>query len=79
MISDSSKLPEQDQKVAGETPVAMPPSDDQLAMGLRGFGAIGIVAIIVILAGNGLVAPVGAIFCWCGLGGRGRRSGGLGM
>ena len=38
-----------------------PPSDDRVARDLRGFGPIGILAILVILAGNFLVAPLSAI------------------
>ena len=60
-VSDSSKLPEQ----ALEVPVE-PPSDDRVAAGLRGFGPLGIVVILVILfTGNivlrNVVVPVGAV------------------
>src|SRR5205809_5560148 len=37
------------------------PPDDQAATNLRGFGPSGILAILIILAGNGLFAPLGAI------------------
>jgi membrane protease YdiL (CAAX protease family) len=35
--------------------------DDQFAARLRGFGPIGIVAILIIIAGNALIAPLSAI------------------
>jgi membrane protease YdiL (CAAX protease family) len=38
-----------------------PTSDDPIAAALRGFGPIGIVAILVILAGNFLITPLSAI------------------
>jgi len=38
-----------------------PPSDDQFAAALRGFGPVGLVAIAVILAGNFLFLPASAI------------------
>lgn len=37
------------------------PPDDRVAQGLRGFGPLGILAIVVILAGNFLVAPLSAV------------------
>jgi CAAX protease family protein len=37
------------------------PSDDALAAGLRGFGPLGILATLTILAGNLVVAPLSAI------------------
>jgi membrane protease YdiL (CAAX protease family) len=42
-------------------PHAAPPSDDPVAVGLRGFGPLGILAILAILAGNAIVAPLSAI------------------
>src|SRR5947207_2425379 len=36
-------------------------SDDRIAAKLRGFGPLGILAILVILAGNFVVAPVSAV------------------
>jgi hypothetical protein len=36
--------------------MATPPADDRFAATLRGFGPIGILAVIVIFAGNALVA-----------------------
>ena len=38
-----------------------PPSDDAIAAKLRGFGPLGILAMLAILAGNFVVAPLGAI------------------
>jgi membrane protease YdiL (CAAX protease family) len=60
MQGDSSTLPEPTLKIASETRAALP-DNDRFAEGLRGFGPIGIVAILVILAANGLFAPLGAI------------------
>lgn len=40
----------------------VPDSGDHLAAALRGFGPLGIIAILVILAGNLLVSPLSAIF-----------------
>src|SRR5207248_8219593 len=41
---------------------AGPPSDDRLAMALRGFGPLGILAMLVILlVGNATVVPLGAL------------------
>lgn len=37
------------------------PSDDRVAAALRGFGPLGIFAILVILAGNVFAAPLGAV------------------
>jgi membrane protease YdiL (CAAX protease family) len=41
---------------------AIPSSDDNIADRLRGFGPIGILAILIILAGNFIVPPLSAIF-----------------
>jgi CAAX protease family protein len=41
---------------------AAPPLDDRLAEDLRGFGPLGILAIVVILSGNLVVAPLSAVF-----------------
>jgi membrane protease YdiL (CAAX protease family) len=38
------------------------PAEDRVAAALRGFGPLGILAILIILAGNFLVAPLSAIF-----------------
>lgn len=40
---------------------APPPEDDRFAEQLRGFGPIGILAILVVLAGNAIVAPLSAV------------------
>jgi CAAX protease family protein len=40
---------------------AAPPSDDPLAEGLRGFGPLGILAILVILAGNAVFVPLSGL------------------
>jgi membrane protease YdiL (CAAX protease family) len=52
-------LPEQALKVPVEAPAQ--PSDDRLAARLRAFGPLGVFAILVILAGNLLVAPLSAV------------------
>src|SRR6266850_5824003 len=39
----------------------MPTSDDRFATRLRGFGSVGILAILIILAGNFIIAPLSAI------------------
>jgi uncharacterized protein len=41
--------------------LADPAADDGIAQQLRGFGPLGILAILIILAGNGLFAPLSAI------------------
>lgn len=48
-------------EVTSPAGAADPPPADRLAAGLRGFGPLGILAILVILAGNFLVAPISAI------------------
>jgi membrane protease YdiL (CAAX protease family) len=40
---------------------AMPTSDDRFATRLRGFGSVGMLAILIILAGNFIIAPLSAI------------------
>jgi uncharacterized protein len=60
MASDSSKPQAQILEPPGQTLTASP-SEDSVAAGLRGFGPLGIIAILVILAGNGLFAPLSAI------------------
>lgn len=61
MNSDASKSATQDVEPAGGTLTARP-SDDATAAALRGFGPLGIVAILVILLiGNYPFAPVSAI------------------
>jgi len=46
---------------ASTQPERVPVSDDRFPAALRGFGPIGIVAILVILAGNFLVSPLSAV------------------
>ena len=60
MANDPSKSQQQVLELPGET-LAVPPSDGSIAESLRGFGPLGIFAILVILAGNGLFAPLSAI------------------
>jgi membrane protease YdiL (CAAX protease family) len=57
---EASKSPERVLEPASETPAALP-ADDPVAEGLRGFGPLGILAIVVILAGNAVVLPLSAI------------------
>ena len=60
MTSGTSDLPDHPLPlpVEGWDP---PPADDRVAAALRGFGPLGLLAILVILAGNGIVAPLSAI------------------
>ena len=60
MTSDASKLPEPTVglPVDGGAPL---PADDPVAAALRGFGPLGLLAILVILAGNLVVAPLSAV------------------
>jgi membrane protease YdiL (CAAX protease family) len=60
MPSDASKLPEQAPRIPDESRAAMS-SDDDVAADLRGFGPLGLLAILVILAGNFLFMPLSAI------------------
>jgi hypothetical protein len=60
VTSEESKSAEEVLEVGCGTQAAQPP-EDRIAAGLRGFGPLGIVAILVILAGNGLVAPLSAV------------------
>jgi uncharacterized protein len=60
MTSDTSNLPERVPQVPVEAQAA-PSSGDLVAARLRGFGPLGILAILVILAGNGLFVPLSAI------------------
>src|SRR4051794_35254652 len=59
MTSNSSKLPEQVLDLPVEAQAA--PSDDRVAASLRGFGPVGIFAILIILAGNFVVVPLSAV------------------
>jgi hypothetical protein len=62
MTSDSSKLPDEALHGSGEEDRAAPTSEDRMAERLRGFGPLGILAILVILfAGNYPWLPLGAI------------------
>ena len=58
---DASKSPEGVLDQPRETRAALPADDDPVAEGLRGFGPLGILAIVVILAGNAVVLPLSAI------------------
>ena len=60
MTSHASKVPEQVRQLPIEAGAA-PPSGDRFAAALRGFGPLGILAILVILAGNLVVAPLSAV------------------
>src|SRR5262249_37450137 len=60
MPSDVSKVPEQLFQARHDATGVLP-SDDRFAASLRGFGAVGILAIVLILAANSVVAPVGAV------------------
>jgi membrane protease YdiL (CAAX protease family) len=60
MPSDASKSPEQAAEVPVDAGATLPPRD-RSAEDLRGFGPLGILAILIILAGNAVVAPLSAI------------------
>jgi membrane protease YdiL (CAAX protease family) len=47
---------------ASTQPERIPVSGDRFSAALRGFGPIGIIAILVILAGNFVVAPLSTVF-----------------
>src|SRR5438045_3499581 len=47
--------------VAPPGPASPPTPEDELAAKLRGFGPVGILAILVVLAGNLLFAPLSAL------------------
>jgi CAAX protease family protein len=57
---DASKLPEPALEVPLEPRPVLPPAD-RFAAELRGFGPLGILAILVILAGNLVVVPLSAL------------------
>jgi uncharacterized protein len=60
MPTDASKLPPH--MLADPSAGGGPrPAADSFAIGLRGFGPVGILAILVILAGNLIVAPLSAV------------------
>ena len=60
MSGDAPRAPEQAPRLPSEARSAAP-SDDPLAVELRGFGPLGIIAILVILMGNLLFLPLSAI------------------
>jgi hypothetical protein len=60
MTSDASQSPEPALELPGETRAALP-GGDRFAADLRGFGPLGILAILVILAGNAVFVPLSAI------------------
>jgi membrane protease YdiL (CAAX protease family) len=60
MKSGPSKMPNRLPESPDETRVAPPPDDDVHAA-LRGFGPLGILAILVILAGNAVIVPLSAL------------------
>jgi len=60
MTSSELESPDQVPEAPVEPRAALP-SDDPVAASLRGFGPLGIVSILVILAGNLLVVPLSAI------------------
>ncbi len=59
-VEDPSHLPEHIPEHVADAE-AMPTSDDRFAARLRGFGSVGILAILIILAGNFIIAPLSAI------------------
>jgi membrane protease YdiL (CAAX protease family) len=63
-----SHFPERDPEVPVE-PRPAPFADDRVAPGLRGFGPLGVLAMLVILAGNLIVVPLSAllVLVWCRL------------
>jgi membrane protease YdiL (CAAX protease family) len=60
MTIDEPKLPEQVPEFPAETQTPLLPGD-RVATALRGFGPLGIVAILVILVGNAVVVPLSAV------------------
>jgi len=65
--NDKSKLPQQVVQPPVEA-IAGLPSRDRFAESLRGFGPLGILAILVILAGNFVIVPLSAVLVlvWAG-------------
>ncbi|MFN2512775.1 MAG: hypothetical protein ABR568_15310, partial [Pyrinomonadaceae bacterium] len=59
-MTDASKSRERVLQLPSKKP-AVTAFDDELAGRLRGFGPLGILAILLILVGNGLFAPLSAI------------------
>jgi CAAX protease family protein len=60
MTSDTSDSPEQIRRLPVETP-APPPPKDPLAAKMRGFGPLGILMMLVIIAVGPILEPLGAI------------------
>jgi len=58
MTTDASQLPDGAIPVGAGQPR---PADDPIAAALRGFGPLGILAIVVILAGNLVIAPLSGV------------------
>ncbi|MBA2414073.1 MAG: hypothetical protein H0V63_14815 [Burkholderiaceae bacterium] len=58
--SDPAELPEQIRELSVEVRAARS-SDNRLAQGLRRFGPLGIIAIVLILAGNSVFVPLSAL------------------
>lgn len=54
-------MSESSESVRAPEVVSLQPIEDKLAAQLRGFGAIGILAILIIMAGNFVMAPLSAI------------------
>ncbi len=54
-------MSESSESVRAPEVVSLQPIEDKLAAQLRGFGAIGILAILIIMAGNFVIAPLSAI------------------
>ncbi len=59
MTSEASNLPEHGSTLPPETPAA-PPADDPVAAQLRGFGPLGLLAILVIVSASA-VKPLGGL------------------
>lgn len=59
-MTDASKSRDRVLDVPGEM-LALAPADDDIAERVRGFGPLGILSILLILAGNGLFAPLSAL------------------
>jgi membrane protease YdiL (CAAX protease family) len=59
-LKDTSHLPEHVPQGVADAQ-ATPTSDDRFAARLRGFGPIGILAIVIVFAGNFIIAPLSAI------------------
>jgi uncharacterized protein len=60
MTRTESNLPDHAAEAPVETRAALP-SEDRFAAALRGFGPLGLLAILIILAGNLIIIPLSAI------------------